>query len=64
MGRAFKAPKKVDLEQWKKVDALWRAGFRFLSHTRWRTVQPYPERLKDVDAFIRENPNHPFRVTD
>ena len=64
MGRAFKAPKKIDLEQWKKVEALWRAGFRFLSHTGRQKVQPYPEQFRDVDAFIRENSDHPFRVTD
>ena len=64
MGRAFKAPKKTDHEQWKKVEALWRAGFRFPSHTGWREVEPYPERLREVGAFIRDNPKHPFRVVD
>lgn len=29
MGRAFKAPKKTDAEQWQKVEALWNGGFRF-----------------------------------
>lgn len=62
MGRAFKAPKKTDLEQWKKVAMLWRAGFRFYSHTgRWE-VESYPERLRDVENFIRQNEVHPFRV--
>lgn len=64
MGRAFKAPKTSDSEQWKKVAALWDAGFRFLSHTRGREVAPYPERLREVAAFIETNPDHPFRVTD
>jgi len=64
MGRGFKAPKKSDLEQWKKVEALWREGFRFLSHERWREVEPYPERCRDVETFVRQNPKHPFRVTD
>lgn len=64
MGRGFKAPKKSDLEQWKKVEALWRAGFRFPSHESWRRIEPYPERFREVEAFIRENPDHPFRVTD
>jgi len=31
MGRSFKAPKKSDIEQWKKVRRLWMAGFRFYS---------------------------------
>jgi RNA polymerase subunit RPABC4/transcription elongation factor Spt4 len=63
MGRAFKAPKKSDIEQWKKVETLWQAGFRFLSHTGWREVEPYPERFRDVENFIQLNPQHPFRFT-
>ena len=61
MGRAFKAPKKSDLEQWKKVERLWSAGFRFFPNTGWRDVEPYPEHLRDVEEFVRQNPNHPFR---
>lgn len=61
MGRAFKVPGRRDDEQWAKVEALWTAGFRFLSHTRWREVEPYPERLRDVADFVRHNPDHPFR---
>jgi hypothetical protein len=64
MGRAFKAPKKSDEEQWKKVEALWQAGFRFLSNTGWRDVEPYPDRLREVAGFIAANPNHPFRFQD
>jgi ssDNA-binding Zn-finger/Zn-ribbon topoisomerase 1 len=63
MGRAFKAPKKSDIEQWKKVEALWRAGFRFLPNTGWRQVEPYPDRFRDVEKFVQLNPNHPFRFT-
>ena len=62
MGRAFKAPKKSDVEQWKKVEALWRAGFRFFSHTHGGEVEPYPERFKEVEEFVRKNQKHPFRV--
>lgn len=62
MGRAFKAPKKSDVEQWKKVELLWRAGFRFMPNTGWRDVEPYPERLREVAAFIEGNREHPFRV--
>ncbi|WP_160600740.1 hypothetical protein [Allopontixanthobacter confluentis] len=64
MGRAFKAPKKSDLEQWKKVEALWSAGFRFVPNTRWREVEPYPDRLREVAAFIDNNREHPFRVKE
>jgi hypothetical protein len=61
MGRAFKAPKKADIEQWKKVEALWRAGFRFWSV--WSTeVEPLPERLREVEDFVRRNPEHPARL--
>ncbi|WP_152998775.1 hypothetical protein [Sphingopyxis sp. H115] len=62
MGRAFKAPKKTDGEQWKKVETLWRAGFRFFPNTGWRKAEPYPERLRDVAKFVADNPKHPFRV--
>jgi DNA-directed RNA polymerase subunit RPC12/RpoP len=61
MGRAFKAPKKADDEQWEKVRVLWNAGFRFVNHTRWRDSEPYPGRLRDVTDFIKRNADHPFR---
>ncbi len=64
MGRAFKVPKKGDSEQWAKVSALWSAGFRFINHTRWHDAEPFPERLREVDEFIRRNPEHPFRVPE
>lgn len=64
MGRAFKAPKKSDEEQWRKVETLWKAGFRFLPDTGWRDVAPYPERLREVAGFIAANPNHPFRFQE
>ena len=64
MGRSFKAPKRTDDEQWKKVEKLWRAGFRFPTNTGWYEVAPYPERLREVDEFISQNPDHPFRVKD
>lgn len=62
MGRAFKVPEKSDEEQWAKVEALWIAGYRFMNHEGWREVEPYPERLREVDSFVRNNPEHPFRV--
>ena len=61
MGRAFKAPKKTDAEQWKKVEALWRSGFRFWS-VGSTEVEPLPERLRDVEDFVRRNPDHPARL--
>lgn len=62
MGRAFKVPKRDDAEQWAKVRALWFAGFRFINHTRWRDAEPFPDRLQEVEDFIRRNPHHPFRT--
>jgi len=61
MGRAFKAPRKLDVEQWQKVEALWRAGFRFVP-CPWSEVEPLPDRLREVDQFIRSNPDHPLRL--
>ena len=63
MGRAFKVPRKADTEQWVKVRALWVAGFRFFnSHGSKGTYDPFPERLREVEDFVRRNPRHPFRV--
>jgi hypothetical protein len=63
MGRAFKVPRKADVEQWAKVRALWMAGFRFFNSPSHRgVVEPFPDRLREVDDFIRRNQNHPFRV--
>jgi hypothetical protein len=62
MGRAFKPPRKTDSRQWAKVRALWMAGFRFVSHTRWLEIEPFPEHPRDVEEFVRRNPTHPFRI--
>jgi len=59
MGRAFKAPKKSEISQWKKVKKLWDAGYRFPTNF-YKPVQ-YPKTLKEVDAFIEANPNHHCR---
>ncbi len=44
--RKFKPPPQADVAQWKKVEALVRRGFLF-----WSLGEPYPETLKEVDAF-------------
>jgi len=62
MGRSFKAPKKSDVEQWNKVRELWSAGFRFSSYRSHPAAEPLPERLREVDEFIRRNPDHPLRL--
>jgi hypothetical protein len=61
MGRTFRAPKKSDAEQWEKVRALWSAGFRFWSYRSHPDAEPLPERLRDVEDFVRRNPHHPCR---
>jgi len=60
MGRAFRPPKKSDIEQWKKVKKLRDAGYLFYMNTYDSAA--YPDRLRDVDAFIKANPRHPFRI--
>ena len=62
MGRSFRVPKSSDVEQWEKLRALWLAGFRFWSYRNYPQAEPLPERLRDVEAFVRRNPDHPFRV--
>lgn len=64
MGRSFAAPKKTDVEQWKKVAALWAAGFRFHSYRSHPDAERLPEKFNDVADFVRRNPHHPFRVSD
>ena len=57
MGLDFKAPKKSDEEQWKKVELLYNAGFRFDScgccGPGYR-----PAELKEVESFIRSERRH------
>lgn len=64
MGPSFKAPKKSDDEQWKKVIQLWEAGFRFGSYRSYPGAEPLPTALKEVAEFIARNPDHPMRVSD
>ena len=61
MGRSFKAPPARDTEQWAKVHALYNAGFRFFSYRSYECA-PLPARLSEVEAFVRDNPDHPLRV--
>jgi hypothetical protein len=61
MGRSFKAPPKSNLEQWRKVQALFAHGFRFSSY-RSSGGPPLPKRYRDVERFVSENPQHPLRT--
>jgi hypothetical protein len=62
VGRAFKTPASDDLEQWKKVQALYAHGFRFGRYGPYDNVPALPERYREVEQFVRDNPNHPYRV--
>jgi hypothetical protein len=61
MGRSFKAPSRVDGEQWDKVQGLYALGFRFWSYGRGQPSK-LPARLKDIPAFVAQNPSHPSRT--
>ncbi|RXR07360.1 hypothetical protein [Pseudoxanthomonas composti] len=61
MGRAFKAPPSRNLAQWKKVQALYAAGFRFFSY-RGNDGPPLPSQYSQVAAFVRDYPEHPLRI--
>jgi len=62
MGRSFRSPRKAATDQWEKVRRLWSSGFRFWSYRTFPDAEPFPERLSEVDDFIRRNPDHPMRV--
>jgi hypothetical protein len=61
MGRSFRVPSKSDAEQWRKVQALFAYGYRFYSY-RTYDCEPLPEGYADVERFVAEHPDHPFRV--
>jgi hypothetical protein len=62
MGRSFRTPSRLKRDQWEKVQRLWEAGFRFWSYRSYPDAEPFPDDLRDVDAFIRRNPDHPMKV--
>ena len=62
MGRSFKAPRRTEPRQWEKVQRLWSEGYRFQTNTRRQHVPAFPNKLRDVDEWIKKNPRHPFRL--
>ncbi len=48
--RKFRPPKRSDVKQWRKVEALVRHGFLF-----WSLSEPYPETLQEVPAFAQRH---------
>ena len=49
----FKAPRRTDDGQWRKVAALIAAGFRFE-----RVGEPYPSTLAEVADFVSRHPRN------
>lgn len=62
MGRSFKAPKRRDREQWTKVQKLYALGFRFERYGG--DYPPLPERLREVDRFVEQHPDHELRIAE
>lgn len=62
MGRSFKAPKRENREQWKKVQKLYALGFRF--HSYGGEYPPLPERLREVNQFVEQHPDHELRIAE
>ena len=63
MGRSFKAPKKTDKQQWEKVRLLYAAGYRFFGNGS-HNGDKLPDKLSDLEQFIKNNKKHPLRVSD
>ena len=54
-GRHFKAPKKSDKKQWKKIHFLFEHGFRFQkirSGSGHHDTVPYPDTLEQAKEFV------------
>ena len=47
MGRAFRAPRHDDVDQWRKVEILARGGFTF-----WSSVGRYPDTVAQARRFV------------
>src|SRR5688572_1968016 len=60
MGRAFRAPPLRNKAQWRKLELLVAAGFRFDRYRGYGATSP-PEKRTDAERFIRENPKHPLK---
>jgi hypothetical protein len=54
MGRDFKAPRTSELAQWKKVEVLFRAGFKYWS-CGCSGPGERPKYLREVPEFLREH---------
>jgi hypothetical protein len=50
LGRAFRAPRRGNTKQWRKVELLARNGFTFWSHVGRR-----PKNLGEARTFVERN---------
>lgn len=48
LSRKFKPPRRSEIAQWRKIQALVLGGCFFYSY-----ADPYPEHLREVPAFLR-----------
>lgn len=65
MGRSFTSPKASDIKQWKKVQGLYAAGFRFIGgghHGSLPLPTSLPTKLSEVERFLQENPRRYLKV--
>lgn len=54
MGRYFRAPRKADSTQWKKVEMLSRAGVYFGGSQSWE-LGAFPDTPREARAFLAKN---------
>ncbi|WNC68599.1 hypothetical protein RI845_00280 [Thalassotalea nanhaiensis] len=60
-GRHFKAPKKTDSKQWKKIEFLFQHGFKFQKiriGSGHHDVVNYPDTLEQAREFVVKYKNH------
>ena len=58
MGRNFRAPRKENKREWKKVELLVQKGFRFFS-SGWEERGSYPKTLGELASFLQKEHNRP-----
>lgn len=60
-GRHFKAPRKADLHQWKKITFLFEHGFGFQKIRPFENSLesiPYPATLEEAKEFVAKYKDH------
>ena len=58
LSRKFKAPKKNNLEEWRVIEILVKAGFTYQTiYIGNGQLAEYPRKVKDTEAFIKAYQN-------